>query len=92
MVSTQLRRQAVSFLKERGLSERRSCVLVRLSRSSLHYVTHPRDDLDLEQRLREIARKHKRYGYRRALAMLLLKNCWLRCPRNSIFRWSFDSG
>jgi putative transposase len=94
MVSTQLRRQAVGFLKERGLSERRSCVLVRLSRSSLHYVTHPRDDLDLEQRLREIARKHKRYGYRRALALLrrdhllvnhkrvqrLWRKAGLRCP------------
>ena len=70
MVSTQLRRQAVDFLKRRGLSERRSCVLVKLSRSSLHYVAHPRDDGNLEQRLREIARKHKRYGYRRAWALL----------------------
>jgi putative transposase len=94
MVSTQLRRQAVSFLKEGGLSERRSCVLAGLSRSSLHYITHPSDDRDLEQRLREIARKHKRYGYRRALAVLrrdhlivnhkrvqrLWRKAGLRCP------------
>ena len=94
MVSTQLRRQAVSILKERGLSERRSCVLAGKSRSSLHYVTHPRDDRDLEQRLREIAREHKRYGYRRALAVLrrdhlvvnhkrvqrLWQKAGLRCP------------
>ena len=70
MVSTQLRRQAVSCLKARGLSERRSCVLAGLSRSSLRYVAQPRDDRDLEQRLREIAGKHQRYGYRRALAVL----------------------
>jgi putative transposase len=94
MVSTQLRRQAVDFLKRRGLSERRSCVLARLSRSSLHYVARPRDDGNLEQRLREIAWKHKRYGYRRALALLrrdqvvvnhkrvqrVWKSAGLRCP------------
>ncbi len=70
MVSTELRRAAVSFLKERGLSERRSCVLIGMSRSGLRYQAHPRDDSDLAQRLREIARQHKRYGYRRALALL----------------------
>ena len=94
MVSTQLRRQAVSCLKARGLSERRSCVLAGLSRSSLRYVAHPRDDRDLAQRLREIAGKHKRYGYRRALAVLrrahlvvnhkrvqrLWRQAGLRCP------------
>jgi putative transposase len=70
MVSTELRRAAVSFLRERGLSERRSCVLIGLSRSGLRYQAHPRDDRDLTERLREIARRHKRYGYRRALALL----------------------
>jgi putative transposase len=70
MVSTELRRAAVSFLKERGLSERRSCVLIGTSRSGLRYQAHPRDDSDLAERLREIARRHKRYGYRRALALL----------------------
>src|SRR5512136_1224020 len=69
-VSTELRRAAVSFLKERGLSERRSCVLVGMSRSGLRYQAHPRDDSDLAERLQEIARRHKRYGYRRALALL----------------------
>jgi putative transposase len=70
MVSTELRRAAVSFLKERGLSGRRSCVLAGVSRSGLRYHAHPRDDSDLAERLREIARRHKRYGYRRALALL----------------------
>jgi len=94
MVSTQLRRQAVSLLKVRGLSERRSCVLLRLSRSSLHYQVHARDDAAVEQRLREIAQAHKRYGYRRALALLrreqgrinhkrayrIWRKAGLRCP------------
>ena len=60
----------MGLLKVRGLSERRSCVLLRLSRSSLHYQAHARDDAAVEQRLQEIAQEHKRYGYRRALALL----------------------
>jgi len=94
MVSTELRRAAVSFLKERGLSERRSCVLAGVSRSGLRYRAHPRDNTDLAERLREIARRHKRYGYRRALALLrrdrlevnhkrvhrLWKQIGLQCP------------
>ena len=63
MVSTELRRAAVSFLKGRGLSERRSCVLAEVSRSGLRYQAHPRDDGDLRERLREIARLRKPYGY-----------------------------
>jgi putative transposase len=94
MVSTELRRAAVSFLKERGLSERRSCVLAGVSRSGLRYQAHPRDNSDLAERLREIARRHKRYGYRRAHALLrrdefkvnhkrvhrLWKQIGLQCP------------
>ena len=70
MVSTELRRAAVSFLKERGLSERRSCVLAGVSRSDLRYQAYPWNDNDLAERLREIAGRHKSYGYRRALALL----------------------
>ena len=43
---------------------------LRLGRSSLYY--RPREDRDaaLRQRLRELARRHPRYGYRRAWAVL----------------------
>ncbi len=81
-------------MKERGLSERRSCLLIGLSRSGLRYQAHPRDDGGLRERLREIAWRHKRYGYRRALALLrrdhlkvnhkrvhrLWKEIGLQCP------------
>ncbi len=90
MVSTELRRAAVSFLKQRGLSERRSCVLIGLSRSGLRYQAHPRDDKDLPERLREIARRHKRYGYRRALA--LLRRDRLRVNHKRVHRLWKQSG
>jgi putative transposase len=106
MVSTELRRAVVSFLKERGLSERRSCVLAGLSRSGLRYQAHPRDNTDLAERLREIACRHKRYGYRRALALVcrdqlkvnhkrvhrLCKQIGLQCPVHRKRKRSQHSG
>lgn len=64
------RRAAATFLMERGLSQRRSCALVRLSRSLLHYQPQPRDDAAVIEQLRAIARANKRYGYRRAAVLL----------------------
>ena len=57
-------------LRERGLSERQACRLIGVSRSTARYRPHPRDDAPLAERLRELARRKKRYGYRRAWAML----------------------
>jgi putative transposase len=57
----------------RGLSLRRSCALCHISRSSLGYRPRLRRrlrDQQLVAQLREIARKHPRYGYRRAHALL----------------------
>jgi len=52
----------------RGLSERRSCALVGMSRSSFRYGARSREaDEVLVRRLRELARtpRKERYGYRR---------------------------
>ena len=60
-------------LQARGLSRRRSCALCHISRSSLGYRPRPHRrlrDQDLAAQLRQIARKHPRYGYRRAHALL----------------------
>ena len=71
MVSAQQRRDGVRFLMKRNLSERRSCALVEISRSSNRYEAHPRDDQAVTRKLRGIAKRHKRYGYRRAWALLV---------------------
>jgi putative transposase len=63
----------VHQLQARGLSRRRSCALCHISRSSLAYRPRLRRglrDQQLVAQLREIARKHPRYGYRRAHALL----------------------
>lgn len=73
MTSAQLRRDTVQQMRARGLSLRRSCALCRISRSSVRYQPHgPRlvQNQHLVVRLRAIARKHPRYGYRRAHALV----------------------
>lgn len=52
-------------------SERRGCKLVGIGRSSMRYV--PRDKWDEEElvsKIRDLAARHKRYGYRRITAVL----------------------
>jgi putative transposase len=73
MSSAQQRRETVRTLQARGLSLRRSCALCHIGHSSLRY--RPRSmrrlrNQELVVRLRAIARRHPRYGYRRAHALV----------------------
>jgi putative transposase len=52
------------------MSERKSAKAVKISRSSLKYQPRPSKDPELVERLKEIAREEKRYGYRRVWAEL----------------------
>lgn len=51
---------------ERGISQRRACVLVELARSSLHYQPRPDRNTDLRERLHAFAQRRRRWGYRKA--------------------------
>ena len=52
-------------------SERKACRLVRLPRMTARYIAKKREgDAGLVERLKEIGAKHKRFGYRRAHALL----------------------
>jgi hypothetical protein len=63
-------REAVRFLHGLKVSQRRGCALLKTGWSSYRYVAHPREDGPLTEKLREVARKYPRYGYRRAWALL----------------------
>ena len=64
MVTSASKRRIVQDLKTKHhLSERRSCRLVGISRSSYHYQAHPRDDEQIRGRLCELASQYPRYGY-----------------------------
>src|SRR4051812_31744484 len=69
MVSALLRREAVHHLRTKGISLRRSCALAHIGRSShayRHRLQRKQRNQQLVDRLRVIARKYPRYGYRRA--------------------------
>jgi putative transposase len=53
-----------------GLSERQSCAVAQIARSVYDYVCDEEEDQELVRRIRALARKHKRYGYRRVWALL----------------------
>lgn len=68
MVTAPQKRRFVVYAKEKGLSERSACRLVRLSRTVARYRTRPKryDNDHLVERLKEIASKKRRRGYRLA--------------------------
>jgi putative transposase len=53
-----------------GLSERKSCRLVKLNRSTNQYRSKQRDDSKIRERIRELADRYKRYGSPRIHALL----------------------
>jgi len=72
MVSPKRRRAVVGHLQVEGrVSQRRGCALVGVSRSSLYYEPRRRADEEaLRARIRQLSRRHKRYGCRRIQALL----------------------
>ena len=66
MVTPGARREAVAHARaHHGLSERRACALVGVSRRVVRYRSIRPDDAALRQRLRELAGERRRFGYRR---------------------------
>src|SRR4028118_2141470 len=68
MVAAPQKRRFVVYAKEKGFSERAACRLVRLSRTTARYRARPKrhDNDALVERLKEIASKKRRRGYRLA--------------------------
>lgn len=66
MVTPGANREAVAHAREHhGVSERRACALVGVSRRVVRYEPSRPDDGALRQRLRELAAERRRFGYRR---------------------------
>ncbi len=74
MVGCTARREVVEFIKKRKISERRSCRLVGLNRRSHRYRRRRKPERKLLKRIRELATKHPRFGYRRIHALLGREN------------------
>jgi putative transposase len=71
MVKSAMRKEAVGLaMSEYGLSERRACRLLDLSRSVRRWQSRRRDDHQLRARLLVHAKKRRRWGYRRLHILL----------------------
>ena len=64
MVAVPAKRECVRLLQACGLSERQALRLVGISPSVLRYEPKPDGNDDLRARLRELAGRHRRHGYR----------------------------
>lgn len=71
MVSVQARRAAVAFATTRGVSQRRACTLLKVTRSALGYRSRKtvKDAAPLA-RMSELSAQYPRYGYRRIAIFL----------------------
>jgi putative transposase len=66
MVSVQVRKQQVRYAVERGVSQRRACTLMQISRAMLTYEHRmPVKDAGASLRMKELSAQYPRYGYRR---------------------------
>ena len=71
MITPMAKRKAVGFLiGEMGLSERKACRIVGLSRSVRRYRPLPNEDEAAIKRMKELASEKRRYGCLRLHAML----------------------
>ena len=73
-----------------GLSERRGCAVIGIGRSSVGYQPHASDDDELLKRLKKLALRHPRYGYRRVWS--LLKREGDRINRKKVLRLCRKAG
>ena len=66
-----MRRQATDEVVDSfGLSVRKACELTGMNRSSYRYRAKPSDDDDLRLKIKALAGKHTKYGYRMILRKL----------------------
>jgi hypothetical protein len=86
MVTATQRRQVVTHLRAAfGVSARRACRLVALSRSRWHYQPRrPHRDAPVRARLRELAAARPRFGYQRL--HLLLRREGLMVNHKRVYR------
>jgi len=70
VVTVECKKEAVVFLQTKEVSQRRSCQLVLLARSTCQYRIRREPDEKFETKLKELAFANPRYGYRRVHALL----------------------
>jgi putative transposase len=82
MVSVPARRRQVAYATSRGLSIRRACTLLKVSRSALGYASRlaAKDD-EVIGVMKQLARQYPRYGYRRIQVFMARAGYPMGCDR-----------
>jgi putative transposase len=62
VVTASARREVVSWMRTKGLSERRALRIVKMSAGALRYRRRPDRNTELRQRIVTLAQRHRRYG------------------------------
>lgn len=71
MVGPAVKREAVAHLQAAmGLSERRACTIVAADRTTIRYRSRRPPELELRVKLRDLASRRRRFGYRRLFVLL----------------------
>jgi putative transposase len=71
MVGPAVKREAVAHLQATmGLSERRACTIVAADRTTIRYRSRRPPELELREKLRDLASRRRRFGYRRLFVLL----------------------
>jgi putative transposase len=70
VVTVQQKKEAAEIMVTAGLSERNSCKLLDLSRSTRRYEARDKDDQELRERIVKLAFERRRFGYRRITAKI----------------------
>ena len=71
MVAPAARREMVGYLQQHHrLSQRRACTLVNLSRTTARYRARRVDNLQVRQRVCELAQRRPRFAYRRLTVLV----------------------
>jgi putative transposase len=82
MVSPLARRDQVAYACGRGLSQRRACGLIGMSRTTLHYELRlPVKDAPVIEAMKSLSAQYPRYGYRRIRIFLRRQGLELSCSR-----------
>ena len=67
-------RQAVVHTRQKlNTSERRTCLVLGMSRSSFRYQARPNNDEELRLAMIRLAKQYGRYGYRKVTALLRME-------------------
>ena len=76
------RREAVAHLKgAHEVSERRACAVLGVDRSNVRYRSRRSDDSEIRARVRELAARPRRFGYRRLHLLLAREGCHMNQKR-----------